>query len=113
LVNPYLEPGMKRYWVPSTASSALFGSALADYWFPVGQGGDIPFLYGVLKHLIDTGRVDRAFVDAHTTGWAEVEARAKSLAWAELEQGSGLPKASIIEFADLVGNARSAVFIWS
>ena len=31
LVNPYLEPGMKRYWVPSTASSALFGSDLADY----------------------------------------------------------------------------------
>ena len=38
LVNPYLEPGMKRYWVPSTASSALFGSDLADYWFPVGHG---------------------------------------------------------------------------
>ena len=113
LVNPYLEPGMKRYWVPSTASSALFGSDLADYWFPVGQGGDIPFLHGVLKHLIDTGRIDRAFVAAHTTGWAGVEAKAKSLDWTELEKGCGLPKASIIEFADLVGNARSAVFVWS
>ncbi len=113
LVNPYLEPGMKRYWVPSTASSALFGSDLADYWFPVGQGGDIPFLYGVLKHLIETGKIDRVFVDAHTTDWGEVARRAQSLDWTVLEQGSGLPRASIIEFADLVGNARSAVFVWS
>ena len=38
MVNPYLEPGMKRYWVPSTASSALFGTDIADYWFPVKIG---------------------------------------------------------------------------
>jgi molybdopterin-dependent oxidoreductase alpha subunit len=113
LINPYLEPGMKRYWVPSTASSALFGTDLADYWFPVGQGGDIPFLYGALKHLIETGKIDRAFVDAHTTDWAALEERARSFEWAELEKGSGLPRASIIEFAELVGNARSGVFVWS
>lgn len=45
LVNPYLEPGMKRYWVPSEADSALFGTNLADHWFPVAQGGDIALLY--------------------------------------------------------------------
>ena len=49
LVNPLLEPGMKRYWVPRRAGSALFGTDIADYWFPVAQGGDIAFLYGVLK----------------------------------------------------------------
>jgi molybdopterin-dependent oxidoreductase alpha subunit len=52
-------------------------------------------------------------VDAHTTDWTEIEQRAQMLDWAELEQGSGLPRASIIEFAELVGNARSAVFVWS
>ena len=49
LVNPYLEPGMKRYWVPSTFKCALFGSKITDYWFPVAQGGDVAFLYGVQK----------------------------------------------------------------
>src|SRR3954468_611058 len=53
LVNPYREPGMVRYWVPSTASSALFGTDIADDWFPVAQGGDIAFLYGALKRLIE------------------------------------------------------------
>ncbi len=113
IVNPYFEPGMQRYWVPSTPGSALFGSDLADYWFPVGQGGDIAFLYGVLKHLIATGRVNRAFVSEHTNGWDEVAARAAALDWPELEIGSGLPRASMVEFAELVGTARTAVFVWS
>lgn len=113
LVNPYLEPGMKRYWVPSETDSALFGTNLADHWFPVAQGGDIALLYGVLKRLLDTGNVNRDFVDKHTTGFAALEMRARQLTWEELEAGSGLPRGSIEEFADLIGNARSAVFVWS
>lgn len=113
LVNPYLEPGMKRYWVPSEADSALFGTNLADHWFPVAQGGDIALLYGVLKRLLDTDKVDRGFVDRHTNGFAELEARARGFSWEVLEAGSGLPRVSIEEFGDLVGNARSAVFVWS
>src|SRR6185369_8102559 len=62
LVNPYLEPGMKRYWVPSTLGSALFGTDIADYWFPVSQGGDIAFLWGVLKILFENGWVDERFI---------------------------------------------------
>ncbi len=26
VVNPYLEPGLERYWVPSVTESALFGT---------------------------------------------------------------------------------------
>lgn len=113
LVNPYLEPGMKRYWVPSETDSALFGTNLADHWFPVAQGGDIALLYGVLKRLLDTGNVNRDFVEKHTTGFAALEERARQLTWEQLEAGSGLPRSSIEEFADLIGHARNAVFVWS
>ena len=40
LVNPYDEPAMKQYWVPSSADSALLGTDITDYWFPVSQGSD-------------------------------------------------------------------------
>lgn len=113
LVNPYFEPGMRRYWVPSETDSAVFGTTLADHWFPVAQGGDIALLYGVLKRLLATGKVDRAFVDAHTTGFAELAARTEAITWENIEAGSGLPRASVEEFADLIGAARSAVFVWS
>ncbi len=113
LVNPYLEPGMVRYWVPSTASSALFGTKITDDWFRVSQGGDIAFLYGVFKRLLERDAVDRAFIDAHTTDFDAVAAKARAFSWDELERGAGLPRDSMEAFADLVAQARTAVFVWS
>ena len=70
MVNPYLEPGMKKYWVPSSLGSAVFGTEIADYWFPVSQGGDIAFLSGVLKILFENGWIDGAFIEQHTAGFS-------------------------------------------
>lgn len=113
LVNPYLEPGMERYWVPSTPSSALFGTKIADYWFPVAKGGDIAFLYGVIRILHEEGWYDRAFVDQYAEGFAELAERAASMSWETLEAQAGLTRDSMHEFAELIGQARTAVLVWS
>ncbi|MGH8020376.1 MAG: FdhF/YdeP family oxidoreductase [Opitutaceae bacterium] len=113
LVNPYLEPGMVRYWVPSTVSSALFGTKITDEWFRVSQGGDIAFLYGALKRLLERDAIDHAFIDAHTSGFEAVAAKARALSWDELERSAGLPRESMEAFADRVAQARTAVFVWS
>ncbi len=113
MVNPYLEPGMKQYWVPSTVSSALFGTNIADYWFPVSQGGDIAFLYGVIKILIAQGWYDKAFVEQHTAEFTELKAQVEALDFATLEKQAGLPRASMQEFAELIRNAKNGVVVWS
>jgi molybdopterin-dependent oxidoreductase alpha subunit len=113
LVNPYLEPGMERYWVPSTASSALFGTDIADYWFPVSQGGDIAFLYGVLKTLFANGWLDEHFIRDHTAGLELLKKQAESLDWSLLAKQSGLSRASMQEFAELIRAAENAVLVWS
>jgi molybdopterin-dependent oxidoreductase alpha subunit len=113
LVNPYLEPGMKRYWVPSTASSALFGTGIADWWFPVTQGGDIAFIAGVLKVLIERGWVNRDFIASHTAGFEELRAGLDRTGFAILEKSAGLPRASMEEFAELLHRSKNAVFVWS
>jgi molybdopterin-dependent oxidoreductase alpha subunit len=113
LVNPYREPGMQRYWVPSTARSALFGTDVADYWFGVAQAGDIGFLYGAIKTLIEQQAYDRDFVESHTTGFAELAAGAARFTWPELERLAGLPRASMEEFAALVRDAATGVLVWS
>lgn len=113
LVNPYLEPGMKRYWVPSNTGSALFGTNLADHWFPVQPGGDIAFLYGALKHLLQLGAVDESFVRDHAIGFDELKQTIAALDWSRLEASAGLPRASIEEFAQLIAAARSGVLVWS
>jgi molybdopterin-dependent oxidoreductase alpha subunit len=113
VVNPYLEPGLERYWVPSVVRSALFGTRIVDDFFQVHAGGDIAFFYGVLKFLIENGWVDREFITERTVGWEQVEAKARSLSWQELECGSGLSRADMQRFAEAFGKARSAVVVWS
>ena len=113
LVNPYCEPGMERYWVPSTIRSAAFGTDVADYWFPVSQGGDIAFLYGVLRIQIENGWLDREFIQRNTTGFDELANHILKLDWAELEKQAGLGRASMEEFARLIGAARTGVLVWS
>jgi molybdopterin-dependent oxidoreductase alpha subunit len=113
VVNPYREPGLERYWVPSNVRSALFGSDFMDYWFPVAQGGDIAFLYGAIKLMLENGWHDEGFVQGHTEGFAELKAAAEKLDWRALENQAGLPRASMEEFARLLRDARTAVLIWS
>ena len=113
LVNPYREPGMERYWVPSTVGSALFGTDLADFWFPVSAGGDTAFLSGVLKILFEQNWIDSEFIQKHTTGFGDLKSHISSLHFEELEEKAGLDRASMREFAELIRDARTAVLVWS
>ncbi|HVK57506.1 MAG TPA: FdhF/YdeP family oxidoreductase [Candidatus Kapabacteria bacterium] len=113
MVNPYLEPGMTRYWVPSTASSALFGTDIADYWFPVSQGGDIAFIYGVLKVILENGWEDKRFTKEFSVGIEDLRSAAGAFDWQTIEQQSGLKRASMVEFAELIHRAKNAVVVWS
>ncbi len=113
MVNPYREPGMERYWVPSTLGSAVFGTDVMDYWFPVATGGDIAFLYGVLKILIERGWYDASFVGQHSAAFENLKTESLNLPWETLEQQSGLARASMEEFATLIRDANTAVFVWS
>jgi molybdopterin-dependent oxidoreductase alpha subunit len=113
VVNPYLEPGLERYWVPSVTKSALLGTRIADDFFPVLIGGDIPFFYGVLKHLIENDWVDRDFIAARTTGWELLEAKARAFSWEVLERGCGLRSGEMLRFAQTFARARGAIIVWS
>jgi molybdopterin-dependent oxidoreductase alpha subunit len=113
LVNPYREPGMERYWVPSSARSAAFGTDIADYWFPVSIGGDVAFLYGVLKVMVANGWQNDAFIKNHTTSWQELTEQLTKLEFKELEMQSGLGKQTMIEFAELIRDANTGVLVWS
>ncbi len=113
MVNPYCEPGMERYWVPSNAGSALFGTAITDHWFPVSQGGDIAFLCGVMKILVAEDWIDRSFLESHTEGFESLERQLSELEWGPLERDAGLDKSSMLAMAELIRDAKNAVLVWS
>ncbi len=113
VVNPMREPGLERYWVPSDLRSALFGTRLMDDFFQVAVGGDIAFLHGVLKRLIESGGLDREFIAARTAGFDALERLLAATSWESLEEAAGLPRAEMLRFADQYARAKTAVFVYS
>jgi molybdopterin-dependent oxidoreductase alpha subunit len=112
-VNPYREPGMERYWIPSTPESALFGTRIVDRWFPVNVGGDIGFLSGVLKALVDHGLTDERFITERTTGFEELAEDLRATDWELCERISGTSRAEMEELARMLGAAQRGVLVWS
>jgi molybdopterin-dependent oxidoreductase alpha subunit len=113
VVNPYFEPGLQKYWVPSVPESAVFGTRFADEWFAVDTGGDLAFLCGVLKALLAAGAIDLAFIEKSTRGFAEARAQAESLSWDRLEKESGATRGEMERFARLLAGAGNGIFVWS
>ena len=111
-VNPYLEPGMDAYWVPSDVESALFGTKIADVFIQVAAGGDRAFLRGALKALVEGGMVDRAFVERSTSGFPALERDVRALPWHRIVRESGVPQGQIEAYARLIGKSGSGVFVW-
>jgi molybdopterin-dependent oxidoreductase alpha subunit len=113
VVNTYREPAMERYWVPSNLESALFGTKVADRFVMVDAGGDVGFMNGVLKHMIEQGWVDQRFIDDHTTGFDELAAALERQSWEQLERASGVSREEMRELAAMLAGAETAVFVWS
>ncbi len=113
VINPVREPGLERYWVPSNAESAMFGTKIADEFFAVHTGGDVAFVNGVLKVLVERGRVDHEFVAAHSEGFTEMLVELAAEDFVDLERISGTTRAEMERFADLYGGAGTAVLVWS
>ncbi|AIE60144.1 FdhF/YdeP family oxidoreductase [Bacillus methanolicus] len=118
-INPYREPAMENYWIPSIPESALFGTKIVDDVFQVNIGGDIAFMNGVMKHWFEMeekapgSAIDHRFVSEHTNGFEELKAHIQKQDWSLLEQSSGLSKERMFEFAKLLADAKTGVFVWS
>ncbi|MBB6669799.1 FdhF/YdeP family oxidoreductase [Cohnella nanjingensis] len=119
VINPYREPAMDGYWIPSIPESALFGTKLADDFYPVNIGGDIAFMHGIMKVWFEMeaekpgSAIDHDFVAAHVNGYEALRAKVLEQSWDRLERSSGLSRARIEELAVLLARARSGVFVWS
>jgi len=113
VINPYREPGLERYWVPSVIESALFGTRIADAFFQVTTGGDKAFIAGVIKQLIEHGWIDVEFVENKTEGFNNLKSALEACCWDLLEAASGATRDEMLRFAKMIGDAKTAVFVWS
>ena len=113
MINLFREPGMDKYWVPSSIDSALLGTQICDAFFSIKVGGDIAFMNGVLKHLIANGWTDKKFIAQHTNGWSELEQELEGQSFEELEEHSGASRETMLDFARLYTESGNTIFVWS
>ncbi|MBB5326146.1 molybdopterin-dependent oxidoreductase alpha subunit [Anoxybacillus tepidamans] len=119
VINPYKEPAMEKYWIPSVVESALFGTKLADDFYQVNIGGDIAFMYGIMKHWFEMeekehgSAINHEFVKEHVNGYEEMKAKAQEYSWDKIVESSGISKERIIELAEVLAKAKNAVYVWA
>lgn len=111
-VNPFREPGMDAYWIPSDLESAMFGTRITDRFVQVGAGGDMAFIHAVCKLIIERGWYDADFVATHTEGFNGLRAYLESLSYEALEAESGVPLNEVEAYAEMLHRADKAIFVW-
>jgi assimilatory nitrate reductase catalytic subunit len=72
----------------------------ADLFLPIAPGTDTALFCGLLAHLAEVGALDHAYIEAHTTGFAEAVARARAIApdAAATAKATGLDRADVVSF---------------
>ncbi|MCK5720099.1 MAG: FdhF/YdeP family oxidoreductase [Thiomargarita sp.] len=113
VINPIREPGMEKFWQPSSIGSAIFGKKIMDNFFQIKSGGDIAFINGVLKHIVANDWMDKDFIQQHSQGWDVMLQALAQQDFSELEQQSGASEESMLELAQVYSQAKTAVFLWS
>lgn len=113
VINNYREPGMERYWIPSVAESALFGTRIGDSFYDVNAGADVAFLNGAAKWIIENDAWDKAYVANHTDDFERLADSLCDTQWEDLESQSGVSRDVMEEYGQRVAAAERAVFVWS
>src|SRR5215213_9084611 len=87
----------------------------ADLFLPIEPGTDAALFSGLLVHLAEAGKLDRDFIESHTTGFAEALAHAREIAptTAATARATGLPAPAVQAFFELFAPAERTVTCFS
>ncbi|MGI8686338.1 MAG: molybdopterin oxidoreductase family protein [Acidimicrobiales bacterium] len=86
---------------------------VADLHLAVRPRSDIALVNGMLKVIIDEGLVDRAYVDAHTEGFAELAEHVAAYDLDRVATDCGVPAEQVREAALAFGRAERGFVAWT
>jgi molybdopterin-dependent oxidoreductase alpha subunit len=126
-VNPLPETGFQRFKHPrdlahpARALGALLGGGtpIADLYVPVRIAGDLAFLKGVLKALLEMeerapGTVfDHPFIREHTHGYDALVDDLRREGWGLVVEQSGVGREAIERVAALVARHERMIVAWA
>lgn len=118
-VNPLRETGLRAFAHPQKVTGMLGKStALATLHVPVKLNGDLAFLKGVLKCVLEAdadmpGVIDRRFIQQHARGFADFAAAIDQVTWQEITDQSGVDEPLIREAAKIFIESKEAITCWA
>jgi molybdopterin-dependent oxidoreductase alpha subunit len=114
VVNPAREPGMVKFASPSDWRSMMKGGVeIASQYVQPHLGGDLAFIQGVAKAVLQIHAQDEMYIQRYTRGFSEFAATIEARSWAELEQSSGVERAVMEKIAAIYARAKHCIFTWS
>ena len=113
VINPLSELGLRRFRVPSDATSMLMGSQVSDLYLQPTVGGDIHLFTALLKGVIESGGVDEAFVSEHVERWPDLIDHVSALPWPTLLAGCRVAREDIDKAVAALVRAKRGIFMWA
>ncbi len=74
---------------------------------------DLVLLYGLANMLVQNGGIDRAFIEASTTGFAEFSEFVRQFTPDKVAAATGLTAGELFRCAETIRNGRAASFWWT
>lgn len=113
VVNPSREPGLVKFASPSNFKSMITGGGevASDYVQP-HVGGDVAFISGVAKSLIERDLIDHTFITEHCENFDAYKNFINDLDWEVISREAGVEREEIEHIATLYSESNNAVFAW-
>jgi anaerobic selenocysteine-containing dehydrogenase len=108
----YLEANRKKKLIvadPRVSKTAM----MADLYLPLKPRSDLALLNGLAYLLIRYNLIDRAFIDKHTTGFAELQTFLEAYPPERVSEITGLSEELIYKTAFLYGRAKAGFIGWT
>ena len=75
------------------------GGEVASHYVQPHVGGDVAFIVGVAKCLLDNNGTDPLFIRQHTEGFEAYRDFVEQTQWQDIERESGVDQETIVEIS--------------
>ncbi|WP_416638298.1 molybdopterin-dependent oxidoreductase [Pseudomonas sp. OHS18] len=86
--------------------------AVADLHLAIAPGSDVALLHGVLHLLLEQGRIDHAFIAAHTEGFDSLQTLVADYPPARVAELCAIDEADLRRCADWIGSSPRFLSLW-
>jgi formate dehydrogenase major subunit len=87
-------------------------AARADHFIRLRSGADIPFLYGMMWHILKNGWEDKEFINARVWGMDKVKEEVMKWTPDKVTDACGVPEDQVLMAAEMMAKNKPSTVVW-